>query len=119
VDGANYSGTYGIATSGNAITLKFVTHSSSNTNIGSRVFLKSSVAAYQLFNLKAQEFTFDVDLSSVPCGLDASLFIVGMDADGGLSKYPSTKAGAKYGTGYCDAKCPHDVKFIDGEVSSS
>lgn len=23
-------------------------------------------------------------------------------------------AGAKYGTGYCDAQCPHDIKFING-----
>merc|ERR1711923_371909 len=26
-------------------------------------------------------------------------------------------AGAKYGTGYCDAQCPHDIKFIDGEAN--
>jgi cellulose 1,4-beta-cellobiosidase len=38
-----------------------------------------------------------------------------MDQDGGLSKYPGNKAGAKYGTGYCDAQCPRDIKFINGE----
>lgn len=38
-----------------------------------------------------------------------------MDADGGMSKYSGNKAGAKLGTGYCDAQCPHDVKFINGE----
>merc|ERR1712176_615325 len=27
-------------------------------------------------------------------------------------------AGAKYGTGYCDAQCPHDIKFISGEANS-
>merc|ERR1719291_1571064 len=26
-------------------------------------------------------------------------------------------AGAKYGTGYCDAQCPHDIKFIEGEAN--
>ena len=41
-----------------------------------------------------------------------------MDADGGLAKYPTNKAGAKYGTGYCDAQCPHDVKWINGKANS-
>ena len=40
-----------------------------------------------------------------------------MDEDGGMSKYSGNKAGAKYGTGYCDAQCPRDLKFINGEVS--
>merc|ERR1719356_1720836 len=40
-----------------------------------------------------------------------------MDQDGGASKYPGNKAGAKYGTGYCDAQCPHDIKFINGEAN--
>jgi cellulose 1,4-beta-cellobiosidase len=37
-----------------------------------------------------------------------------MDADGGMSKDRTNKAGAKYGTGYCDAQCPRDLKFING-----
>jgi cellulose 1,4-beta-cellobiosidase len=41
-----------------------------------------------------------------------------MDADGGVAKYPTNKAGAKYGTGYCDAQCPHDVKWINGKANS-
>ena len=40
-----------------------------------------------------------------------------MDADGGLAKYPTNKAGAPYGTGYCDAQCPRDLKFIAGKVN--
>ncbi|CAK5163715.1 unnamed protein product, partial [Aphanomyces euteiches] len=40
-----------------------------------------------------------------------------MDQDGGMSKYPTNKAGAAYGTGYCDAQCPHDIKFINGEAN--
>jgi len=34
-----------------------------------------------------------------------------------MSKYPTNKAGAKYGTGYCDGQCPHDMKFINGEAN--
>merc|ERR1711885_28807 len=26
-------------------------------------------------------------------------------------------AGAKYGTGYCDAQCPHDMQFIKGSAN--
>ena len=41
-----------------------------------------------------------------------------MDADGGKGKYQGNEAGAKYGTGYCDAQCPHDLKFINGEANT-
>ena len=34
----------------------------------------------------------------------------------GLAPGPGA-AGAKYGTGYCDAQCPHDLKFVDGEAN--
>lgn len=50
------------------------------------------------------------------CGINGALYFVKMDADGGLSKYPTNKAGAPYGTGYCDAQCPRDLKFIAGKV---
>jgi len=72
---------------------------------------------YKKFNLKNREFTFTVDVSNLPCGLNGALYFVEMDADGGMSKYPLNKAGAKYGTGYCDGQCPHDLKFIDGEAN--
>ena len=53
----------------------------------------------------------------VLCFLVGSLYFVDMDADGGLS-YETNKCGANYGTGYCDAQCPHDLKFISGEANS-
>jgi cellulose 1,4-beta-cellobiosidase len=118
VEGADYAGTYGIATSGNAVTLQFITQSVTGTNVGSRVFVKSSLSAYQLFKTKNQEFAFGIDLSNVPCGVGANIYFVQMDADGGLSTYPTNKAGARFGTGYCDASCPHNVKWINGRVSS-
>ncbi|EJF67240.1 cellobiohydrolaseI [Dichomitus squalens LYAD-421 SS1] len=118
LDGADYSGTYGITTSGNALTLKFVTNGPYSTNIGSRVYLMDTAdSKYQLFNLKNQEFTFDVDVSQLPCGLNGALYFVEMDADGGTSRFSTNKAGAKYGTGYCDTQCPHDIKFINGEAN--
>ncbi|OBZ74435.1 Exoglucanase 1 [Grifola frondosa] len=113
LDGADYSGTYGITTSGDALTLDFVTGS----NVGSRVYLMASDTSYQMFKLKNQEFTFDVDMSNLPCGLNGALYMSEMDADGGLSKFPNNKAGAQYGTGYCDSQCPQDIKFINGEAN--
>jgi len=76
-----------------------------------------SDSTYMMFKLKNKEFTFDVDVSNLPCGLNGALYFVEMDQDGGLSKFPNNKAGAKYGTGYCDAQCPHDLKFINGEAN--
>ena len=87
-----------------------------NTNVGSRVYLMADETHYQMFKLNNQEFTFDVDMSNLPCGLNGALYFVEMDADGGLAKYSGNKAGAKYGTGYCDTQCPQDIKFINGQV---
>lgn len=113
VDGADYAGTYGISASGNALTLDFVRGS----NVGSRTYLMApDDQNYQMFNLNNQEFTFDIDMSSLPCGLNGALYFSEMAADGGASKYSGNKAGARYGTGYCDAQCPRDIKFINGEV---
>ncbi|KAI0966551.1 glycoside hydrolase family 7 protein [Xylaria arbuscula] len=116
VDGADYSRTYGVTTSGNALTLKFVTQSS-NKNIGSRLYLMSDDSSYQGFKLLGNEFTFDVDVSNLPCGLNGALYFVSMPLDGGVSEYPTNKAGAKYGTGYCDSQCPRDLKFIAGQAN--
>jgi len=111
LEGVDYAATYGITTSGNSLSLKYVVGS----NVGSRVYLLADDTKYYLFKLKNQEFTFDVDLSTLGCGLNAALYLTKMDEDGGTSKYPGNKAGAKYGTGYCDAQCP-GPKFINGEV---
>jgi cellulose 1,4-beta-cellobiosidase len=116
LDGAAYSSTYGVTTSGNALTLDFVTVSE-QANVGSRLYLMASENEYEIFNVLNQEFTFDVDVSHLPCGLNGALYMSTMPADGGMAEYPTNKAGAAYGTGYCDSQCPRDLKFIDGQVS--
>jgi len=110
LDGADYEGTYGITASSESLKLQFVTGS----NVGSRVYLMETNTTYQMFNLLNNEFTFTVDVSNLPCGLNGALYFVEMDEDGGLSEYSTNKAGAAYGTGYCDSQCPKDIKFIDG-----
>ncbi|CZT04824.1 probable Probable 1,4-beta-D-glucan cellobiohydrolase A [Rhynchosporium agropyri] len=117
LEGADYGKTYGASTSGNALKLTFITKGEHSTNIGSRMYLMESDTKYQMFSLLNKEFTFDVDLSNLPCGLNGALYFVSMDADGGMAKYPNNKGGAKYGTGYCDAQCTRDLKFINGEAN--
>lgn len=116
IEGADYGTTYGASTSGNALTLKFLTKHEYGTNIGSRFYLMNGADKYQMFTLMDNEFTFDVDLSTLDCGLNGALYFVSMDEDGGMGKYSSNKAGAKYGTGYCDAQCARDLKFVGGKV---
>ncbi|KZP29050.1 glycoside hydrolase family 7 protein [Athelia psychrophila] len=113
LDGADYSGTYGVTTSGASLKLDFVT-TSTQTNVGSRLYLMSSSSEYEIFKPLNQEFTFDVDVSGLPCGLNGAVYFSEMSADGGAAAYPTNKAGAKYGTGYCDSQCPRDLKFING-----
>merc|ERR1719273_274079 len=114
----DWSGTYGISQSGDKdVTLKLVTHGEYSSNVGSRmILLDESGKKYKKFNLLNKEFSFDVDVSNMDCGLNGALYLVEMDADGGLS-YSGNSAGAEYGTGYCDAQCPHDIKFINGEAN--
>jgi len=56
-----------------------------------------------MFLLKNQEFAFDVELSSMPCGFNAALYFVGMTDNQG---------GAQNGTNYCDAQA------VDGTFCS-
>ncbi|WYZ33821.1 hypothetical protein EsH8_I_000097 [Colletotrichum jinshuiense] len=135
LEGADYAGTYGATTSGNALSLKFVTQHAYGKNIGSRLYLMNSATKYQMFTLTNNELAFDVDLSQIDCGLNGALYFVQvshpmtitfidivhkdrtMDEDGGMAKYSTNKAGAKYGTGYCDAQCARDLKFVGGKAN--
>merc|ERR1711862_821972 len=47
---------------------------------------------------------------------NGAMYFSEMQANGGKG-IGRNNAGAKYGTGYCDAQCPHDIKFIDGEAN--
>ena len=114
----DYPTTYGATVSGDEIDLKFVTQTpQGGKNVGSRTYLMDSPTQYTMFALKNREFTFDVDVSTLPCGLNGALYFVEMDQDGGMAKYSGNAAGAQYGTGYCDAQCPHDIKMINGEAN--
>ena len=49
-------------------------------------------------------------------GQNGAMYFSEMQANGGLG-IGDNNAGAAFGTGYCDAQCPHDIKFIDGEAN--
>ena len=118
-----YEHVYGIRTDGDKLNLTYVTSYdddySNGTNAGSRVYVMDGEDSYKMFYLKNRELSLDVDYSSLGCGLNGAVYFVEMDQDGGKSKYPGNEAGAKYGTGYCDAQCPHDIKYMNGEGESS
>ena len=101
VDSADWTGTYGVTetNNGHGITLQFVTHGEYSSNVGSRSYLLApDEENYYMFYLPNKEFTFDVDVSNLPCGLNGALYFVEMDEAGG--SYPTNTAGAAYGTGY-------------------
>merc|ERR1712048_1186551 len=121
IEGADkeYEGTYGVKSRkhGDAISLQLVTEGPYTTNIGSRLYMLNAgdEDKYKMFRLKNREFTFTVDDNQIGCGLNGALYFVAMEQDGGAKRHGN--AGAKYGTGYCDAQCPHDLKWINNEAN--
>nr|ASK39989.1 cellulase [Prorocentrum donghaiense] len=109
----DYDNTYGVTAVPGGVELGFVR----GPNVGSRLYVLEKPNKYKLFKLLNKEFTFDVDVSTLPCGLNGALYFSEMEEDGGM-KDAGNKAGAKFGTGYCDAQCPHDVKFMKGESNT-
>jgi cellulose 1,4-beta-cellobiosidase len=108
-----WENTYGVTTSadGSELSLKF----KQGDNVGSRLYLmEEDGEEYFGFNLLNREFSMDVDVNDLVCGLNGAVYFVDMPLNGN-AHYGSDYAGAKYGTGYCDAQCPHDIKYILGE----
>ncbi|KAA0201485.1 Glycosyl Hydrolase 7 [Hyalella azteca] len=112
-----YNNRFGISTSGSALRLAYLTQSEMGMNIGSRTYLLGEDNNYRLFYLKNRELSVTFDYSTTTCGMDAGVYFLAMDGDGGMSRYPDNKAGAKYGTGYCDAQCPHYLRYSNGQVN--
>ncbi|CAD7955438.1 unnamed protein product [Amoebophrya sp. A120] len=91
-------------------TIDFYTQTQYGATVGGRYFIGAGVGSmkYKLYNLMNMQFSFTTDVSSLECGLNGALYFVSMEEDGGYSK---GNPGADYGSGYCDAQCPHDVKY--------
>lgn len=114
IEGANYTAA-GVTTSGFAITLNQYMPSSDNgsssnttsvSSVSPRVYLLDNDSGdYVTFQLLGQELSFEVDLSTLPCGENGALYLTEMDASGGRNAV-TNPGGANYGSGYCDAQCP-------------
>ncbi|EEY15313.1 endoglucanase EG-1 [Verticillium alfalfae VaMs.102] len=102
---------YGVKTSGSSLTLHQLFE---GRQVSPRVyFLDETKQEYEMLQLTGNEFTFDVDVSRLPCGMNSALYLSEMLADGGKSEL--NKGGANFGTGYCDAQC-FTTPFINGEL---
>jgi len=79
---------------------------------GPRVYLieEDGIDKNTMFMLKNQEFTFDVELSTMQCGFNAALYFVGMGANEG---------GAEKGTKYCDAQAVDGVFCSEMDILES
>jgi len=109
IDSAGYVSTYGVHEEPNGVKLDFMTDGG---NVGSRLYVTDGADSYKMFKLLNQEFTIDVDTSTLHCGMNGAAYFIEMDAKGGEGE--DNTAGAKFGTGYCDAQCPHE-KFDPNE----
>merc|ERR1719285_955256 len=118
-DQMDYFDTYGISTDGTELKLTYVLPSEYG-GYGARTYLVDGTgtnAEYKMFTLDLEngwEFSFDVDLSRIPCAMNDALYFVEMEKDGGKSR---GSQGPHYGTGYCDAQCPDDLHHVDGEAN--
>ena len=101
VSAEKYSSTYGIQQVEDGVKLQFLTNHEDGTNVGSRLYVMdegSNDDEYKLFYLKNREFTFDVDVSELKCGMNGAMYFSEMAANGGKGT-GDNQAGAKYGTG--------------------
>lgn len=114
-DGADYEGS-GVFANGTALTLnQYVDRDGNVTSMSPRVYLLDADGTdYEVLHLKNQEISFDVDVSKLVCGMNGAMYLAEMNKTG--ARGALNPAGARYGTGYCDAQCPA-LPFINGVVS--
>lgn len=97
----NYTGS-GVVTSDDTLTMyQYVQGANGLQNASPRLYLLAADGKnYEQLQLLGQELTFDVDVSTLPCGENGALYLSEMAANGGA------KGQAAFGAGYCDAQCP-------------
>lgn len=95
----------GVRTSGDSLYLRqYLRQNGQLVKVSPRLYLlQENRQEYVMMQLVNQELSFDVDMSNLPCGMNAALYLGEMESDGGRATY--NPAGATYGTGYCDAQC--------------
>ncbi|KAL2172337.1 hypothetical protein VTG60DRAFT_6176 [Thermothelomyces hinnuleus] len=102
-------GRHGVSTDGTSLRLKQLLD---GNVVSPRVYLLDETKErYEMLKLTGNEFTFDVDATKLPCGMNSALYLSEMDATGARGEL--NPGGATFGTGYCDAQC-FVTPFING-----
>merc|ERR1711862_799661 len=68
-----YENTYGVQQIQDGVKVKFVTQHEYGTNVGSRLYVMDDDDKYKLFYLKNREFSFEVDVSELQCGMNGAV----------------------------------------------
>lgn len=109
MEGLSDYSTVGVTTDGTSLRLQMIVNDSTKSP---RVYLLDETEeAYEMVKFTGGEFTFDVNIGSLPCGMNGALYLSEMEAKGGKSELNT--GGAYWGTGYCDAQC-YTTPFING-----
>jgi cellulose 1,4-beta-cellobiosidase len=106
---------YGVNQTKTGVKLGYVTQGPYSINVGTRLFVTED-GEYKQFDLIGKEMSLTVDMSGTECGLNGAIYFVEMDKKGDKG-VGDNNAGAEYGTGYCDAQCPRDLKWIKGKAN--
>ncbi|GKT50821.1 endoglucanase type C [Colletotrichum spaethianum] len=94
--------------------LRLTMFNDNGAEVSPRVYLlEENKERYEMIRLTGAEFTFDVDMVKLPCGMNGALYLSEMPADGGKNTSSLNKLGPSWGTGYCDAQC-FKTSFING-----
>ncbi|KAG9229927.1 exo-cellobiohydrolase [Amylocarpus encephaloides] len=114
IDGTDYRN-MGVWPKNDSLTLKYSNRMDYTYSKSNRLYMMDAENQFfELFELLNKEITFEIDVSKMPCGLSANLNFVSMPPDGGSSQFETNQAGAAFGTGYCDASCPRNLRFVNG-----
>ncbi|ETS86175.1 Endoglucanase EG-1 [Pestalotiopsis fici W106-1] len=101
--------TVGVTTDGASLRMQMIVN---NASVSPRIYLLDETEEkYEMTKFTGAEFSFDIDATALPCGMNSALYLSEMEDDGGLSEL--NQGGAARGTGYCDAQC-YTTPFING-----
>ncbi|KAJ4161916.1 hypothetical protein BFJ63_vAg13185 [Fusarium oxysporum f. sp. narcissi] len=119
IEGADYQA-HGISTDDTSLTLDLGASAPHTPKDLIRVFALKEDERYlapRLIDQRDSEYTFDLEIRNVPSGYKARVSLNWMWPDGGKSEAKGDKAGARYGTGYCDATCDLGQRFVEGRAN--
>jgi cellulase len=112
MEGISDYSTVGVTTDGASIRMQQLLN---GRTVSPRIYLLDETKErYDMTHLTGGEFSFDVDTTKLPCGMNSALYLGEMEEDG--HKSALNAGGARWGTGYCDAQC-YTTPFINGEAN--